>query len=581
MKNLILLAILGLITFVSCKKDNFEKFTPSSGGFEVKQVTASFSGLIVDGTLQGLEGVTVTIGSNTTVTDQNGVFFFKDISVPNNKAYFVAKKSGYFQGSRTIFAQAGSTHQVRIKMLDNSPIGSFQNSSGGIISLPQGAQLIFESGDVAYPNGDAYSGQVNVAAKRIDPTTKNGQFEMPGDLRGVDSAGKDVTLASYGMMAVELTDNNGNLLQVAPDRTVHLSFEVPTSLAANAPTEIPLWYFDETDGEWKEEGSAILSGNVYRGDVGHFSFWNLDATFRSVYFEATFVTEAGQPLVYSLVRLELSNGSYGYGYTDNTGWVGGLVPANATMKLFFGANQCQFTPQYIMDFTTTNLDMDLGIVTISFTPPTTYSLTGVLVNCDDQPVSDGYIQVVNSTWYTNYSTSVNSDGTFSIDFTTCSTSNSINLTGYDYENSYLSETMSYDITGDTDLGNIKACEALIDEFFTINFVTDFGNDTTITYSPPNFLNYYIQYDTLTQTFLNWGIKGKKYSPYSVATITCETEGVGSFSANGGIYMSTGGYSFTGLLNIISYPDVPGDYIVGTLTSDGSSPVVTGNFKIKK
>jgi WD40 repeat protein len=39
---------------------------------------------------------------------------------------------------------------------------------------------------------------------------------------------------------------------------------------------MPLWYFDETLGMWKEEGTATLKNGVYTGTVTHFTDHNLD-----------------------------------------------------------------------------------------------------------------------------------------------------------------------------------------------------------------------------------------------------------------------------------------------------------------
>ncbi len=574
MKKIFLLAILGLITFVSCKKDNFERFNPSSGGFEIKQVTASFAGIIVRGDEKGLEGVNVTIGSNSTTTDENGAFFFTDITVQNNKAYFKATKAGYFFGSRTIFAQAGKIHQVRIKMLNSYPIGSFQNSVGGVVNLPEGGSLTFEAGDVAYPNGTPYTDQVLVAAKRIDPTTANGQLEMPGDLRAKDKDGKEMTLASYGMMAVELTDNSGNLLQVADGQTVDMTFEVPTSLVANAPSDIPLWYFDEDNGEWKEEGTATLSGNTYQGQVGHFSFWNCDANFPRVYFEARFINDSGQPLVNAWISIELPNGSRRMAMTTQDGWVGGEVMANATMKLYIQSEfGCGYSIQYIMDFTTTNLDVNLGDITVTLNPPITYTLTGTLVDCNDNPVSNGYIHIHAIPWYFQYNTFVNSDGTFSLEYTTCTAIDSVYLMGYDYDNLEQSALLGYDLTAGTDLGNVKACGTVIDEYVTYNYTTNSGNDTTLTIFAPNIgmqepdsLNY-------------WNIWGEinDMSYYLQAA----TKSTGSYSGTGSLEGSSGFQSFNCDFTITNYPTNFGEFIEGSFISTNATPVVTGSFKVKK
>jgi hypothetical protein len=45
-----------------------------------------------------------------------------------------------------------------------------------------------------------------------------------------------------------------------------------------------------------KEGSATKTGSNYVGKVSHFSFWNCDAPFPVVEFEASFVDQAGAPL---------------------------------------------------------------------------------------------------------------------------------------------------------------------------------------------------------------------------------------------------------------------------------------------
>jgi hypothetical protein len=77
-------------------------------------------------------------------------------------------------------------------------------------------------------------------------------------------------------LMVEMTDNSGNLLQIASGQSATITMPVPLSMLSSAPGTIPLWHFDEETGFWMEEGSAALVGNNYVGNVGHFSSWNCD-----------------------------------------------------------------------------------------------------------------------------------------------------------------------------------------------------------------------------------------------------------------------------------------------------------------
>ena len=51
-----------------------------------------------------------------------------------------------------------------------------------------------------------------------------------------------------------------------------------------APETINLWYFDEENGYWKEEGQAIKDGNKYVAEVTHFTWWNCDILFDAIDF---------------------------------------------------------------------------------------------------------------------------------------------------------------------------------------------------------------------------------------------------------------------------------------------------------
>ena len=100
---------------------------------------------------------------------------------------------------------------------------------------------------------------------------------MPGgDLSAQRTDGSSTMLLSYGMTAVNLTDNNGNKLQLKEGSEATLTFPIPVSMKDNLPASIPLWSFNEKTGLWEEEGLAELKGDVYVGKVKHFSWVNLD-----------------------------------------------------------------------------------------------------------------------------------------------------------------------------------------------------------------------------------------------------------------------------------------------------------------
>jgi hypothetical protein len=90
-----------------------------------------------------------------------------------------------------------------------------------------------------------------------------------------DKNGARVTLASFGMMAVELESASAEKLQIKSGSVATLTTPIPASAQANAPATIALWSVNEQTGIWKEEGTATKNGNVYVGDVKALFFLEL------------------------------------------------------------------------------------------------------------------------------------------------------------------------------------------------------------------------------------------------------------------------------------------------------------------
>ena len=100
---------------------------------------------------------------------------------------------------------------------------------------------------------------------------------MPGgDLAAVRSDNSSAQLVSYGMTDLNMYAENGDKLQLKEGCKAKLTFPIPAGMGENPPASIPLWSFNEKTGLWEEEGSAALQGNVYVGEVAHFSWVNLD-----------------------------------------------------------------------------------------------------------------------------------------------------------------------------------------------------------------------------------------------------------------------------------------------------------------
>ena len=428
------------------------------------KVAASVSGMVVDENDVPVMGAAVSGGGSTTTTNKYGIFRFDNISLAETNGYVKVSKPGYFTGSRSFITTAGRTHNVRIKLLTKNNTGNFTASAGGAISLTSGAKVVMPTNAVTDAAGNAYSGTVNVAMTWIDPSSNELATRMPGDLRGITTAGSERGLESFGMVGVELTGNNGQELKIATGKTAELTFPIPSSLLASAPATIDLWHFDETAGRWKQEGKATKTGNNYIGQVAHFSFWNADIPVEVVRLSLTLIDQASnEPMNGVTVRIKRPNGSPSYGVTDAMGNITGLVPAREALVLEVLA-QCQtvVATKNIGPFTA---NTSLGNITATIPSMNLFKVTGMVKDCSNANLADGSVNVYLSDGHF-YIVPVK-NGVFMLQVVTCPNYSTVSYSIVPIDNKAQQEgtaAVGTNITGSLlNVGTLQACGASTQE----------------------------------------------------------------------------------------------------------------------
>ena len=256
---------------------------------------------------QAASGVTVTIRSDvnddgtitdaetvTTTTDSSGVFDTQFNVVEGRQVMIDFDMSGYSKTPK-VFASVTPGSDVLVnttlRQLDpltiNTNLRKADSKDGKLQleNLPQG---------VSSMNGRVFN-----------PATESAQF--PGAF--ADNSGN--MLVSSVFSALEATDTSGarvtTLSTLSDDTQTKLRMQVPPETwntmkdltAGNGKIDVPLYYYDEEDGNWKrstsdgwleDEGGATLpesalgsiqngtySGNLYAaGNITHLSYWNID-----------------------------------------------------------------------------------------------------------------------------------------------------------------------------------------------------------------------------------------------------------------------------------------------------------------
>lgn len=463
----ILLVLLISAAFTGCKRPDEiapgNPTTPSGSPVnDLTQVTAEVSGIVLDENKAPVANATVTSGAATTITNANGMFIFKSVSLSKEDGSVTVVKTGYFKGIRSFKTIEGKNNTVKIQLMAKVLSGTVDGATGGTITSNGGATILFPANAFTTRAGAQYTGAVKVYSRWIDPTAANLPGIIPGDLRGITKAGAENILETYGMAGAELEDVSGNVLKIAPGKTATISFPIPSALNAAAPASIALWHFDDATARWKETGTAARAGNFYTAQVDKFSFWNCDvATPNVVKLDFTVLNAANNaPFVSTNTRIKrVSNGSYGYGITNNSGFVSGLVPKNEPLVLEV-ISSCG-TIMYSQNINPLSSNTSLGNINASMPGSETITFTGTVLNCNAAPVTNGYVSlyVTGGGAYVPASTA----GTFSFSMINCSG----NALAYNYQavdNATTQQSISfsgYAGTGAVSLGNINTCETSI------------------------------------------------------------------------------------------------------------------------
>ncbi|WP_156168480.1 leucine-rich repeat domain-containing protein [Kordia zhangzhouensis] len=493
------IAILCLVCFQNCDSDDFdtraipnpqtqedilrdEMFIAENFG---ALTTGNFFGTVEDQYGVKLTNVNITIGNTTSLTDRNGIFSIKNATVYEKFAYIKASKEGYIDGSRTVIPN-GETNRVKIILFKKEIIASVNSGEFSTVSLPNGTKVNFTGGFVRQ-DGTTYNGQVDVVLHHIGQNPIQTFDQMPGSLFGQTEENQAVGLETYGMMSVNLFSPSGERININELNRATLEFPIMND---NAPDFIPLWYFDEERGYWKEEGQAVKFGNIYVGEVAHFTWWNIDIDFESVEFCFTLASgnTTNNAPYYVLIQPANSNAMVYAGL--NTSYIQecAQIPINEEIRVsvFGGIDSEACNTALIHEEILGGFGSDTS-VTIAFQEQfTTTSISGMATNCNGNPITNGYIYLNNTNTFSI------TNGMIDIDVLTCATIiENLDIQLYDLDTGQWTILENIQMDGNPiHIGNLSTCtdsggvfngdlilssQSEVDNFSAIQFSSISGN----------------------------------------------------------------------------------------------------------
>jgi TonB family protein len=340
-KTSLLIGIAVMISFIFCgcrynSSNNSENttdslFADSNRQLVIKVENAVISGKVKDREGNPLSGVLVSSGELTVQSNEEGFFTLNRLKTVNSRSVINFEKEGYFQAIRSIELSDEEYIELMMQPYGNSEFSlqsSFNLTKEQTFSIGK-MKIHLPAGALVDSLGNVYTNTAYANLLYLDPTTKYFSSMMPGgDLAAVRTNGEESILLSYGMVKVELKDVNGNKLQLQKGKTAIAEFPVPAAMEQTAPDTIPLWFFNEETGVWEEEGFAPRQGELFVGELPHFSWWNVDYPYLRQEINGNVTDCNGEPVACVKVTTDQT-----YSYTNSKGRYRVYVPREMTSTL--------------------------------------------------------------------------------------------------------------------------------------------------------------------------------------------------------------------------------------------------------
>ena len=230
--------------------------------------------------------ISISNGTNIidhAVSDADGLFSFKlqDTSL-SQRLTLSADASHYAEAALSVsLSEVTQEHQLLLQPVhalvsfDATQEAELSVEGNVLVSLPANS-LVDTAGNLVT---DAVAAELTIINPAIDIEM------MPGDMTTLNESGDVVPIESFGAITVTFEDTAGNPLQLAQGQSADIF--IPAA-GETRPMSVPLYYFDEVTGLWVEEGEAVLTTSAsgeqfYEGSVSHFTTWNADRIYDTVF----------------------------------------------------------------------------------------------------------------------------------------------------------------------------------------------------------------------------------------------------------------------------------------------------------
>ena len=479
MKKIIFLFIALIITVTSCRKDihiDDTIFIPIGD-----DVTTNLHGRIIDVNGRSIPETEVVVKGQMAFTNGDGYFYMPNISVPNDGFTIKVRSQNNDKLIKRVTPQVGTNTYEEIVLMTAPESNAFSTTIESIVSNGQ-TSVTIPPNSLIDIEGIPHQGDYITRLIHYSPADKNISRTMPGNLQGIDKNGNKVTLGTYGMIDIEVTDTNGVPLSLSPNSRALVKMNTP-SLLLEKTSAIPTWKLDETSGLWLEEGETdeltfIEDIAFIYFYIDEFTIWNCDIKELNTNLSGTILDQFGVPIENRWIRITFTSDGQNFicsgGNTNSRGEFKARVPKDIALTLDVYDQNCEdfIYSENIGPFT--EEDNIIKIET-EFTEES-YTITGFIANCSGDIVfNNATVFLYDQNNNVRVSTQTNEDGSFTIHNICFETQldEGYRIRVLDLETGNYIVTNQYPFAEvDTNLGNLFPCD---DVFEYIEIVSIYGD----------------------------------------------------------------------------------------------------------
>lgn len=297
--------------------------------------TFSVGGIVTRRNGNALANATVElIGTGlVTVTTSDGRYNFSNAPLPVDGVAMTVTHASIFPEHRFFKTQSGSSHRLDVATFAANPNGVVFGEEGGTVTI-DGASLTINPASTLL-DGQPYSGRINISMRYEDPNEPVEMRESAGNAPGKHPVRDRVALESYGMVQLQLTSQDNQILTIDSSSPARINF--PSGpIEQFMPEDSVLFWSHEPDGWHFTTNNSTANEGMIEADILGGGYFQFASPSPPTEFCGRLTDPAGTPLQGIFFNLQLEQGGPIYSFrTDEAGRFCALVPENQTLLLSF------------------------------------------------------------------------------------------------------------------------------------------------------------------------------------------------------------------------------------------------------